>query len=121
MLRDSAEFLIVDELGDGRMIAADRAIGITPQFQFAELHSEGVVEDQAPDQRLARAEDQFHGFGGLDQSNGSRQNSEYSAFRAAWYQPGRRRLGIQTSIAGAARIGKDARLSLEPEDGSVDV
>ena len=52
MLGHTAELFVVDELGDGRMVAADRAFGIAPQLQFAELHSQRVVQHQATDERL---------------------------------------------------------------------
>ena len=36
LMRDAAELLVVDQLGDRRMIAADRAFGILAQLQLAE-------------------------------------------------------------------------------------
>ena len=121
LIRDTAEFLIIDELGDGRMIAAHRALGIAPQLQFAEPHRQRIIEHQPADQRLADAQDQLHGLGGLNQPDRSGQNAEHPAFGAAWNQAGRWRLRIQAAIAGAAGIREDRGLTLEAEDGSVHV
>ena len=58
---DPAEGLVVDELGDGRMRAAHRAVGILLQRQLAELQFQRIEQEQAPDERLARAEDELDG------------------------------------------------------------
>ncbi len=44
---NSAELLIVNQLGDGRILSASRAIGILAQLEFAELHAERVDQQQA--------------------------------------------------------------------------
>ena len=36
--RHAAELLVVDRLGDGRMVAADRAVRIAADFERAEFH-----------------------------------------------------------------------------------
>ena len=41
---DSAEFLVIDELMNGRMIATNGALWIAPKFEFAEAHGQSVVE-----------------------------------------------------------------------------
>ena len=121
LIGDAAEFLIIDELGDGRMIAAHRALRIAPQLQFAEAHRQRIVQHQPANQGLADAQDQLHGFGGLNQSDRSGQNAEHPAFGAAGNQARRWRLRIQASIAGAARIREDRGLPFEAEDRSVHV
>ena len=44
---NAAEFRVVDQLGDGWMVAANRAFGILAQLQLAELHAERVEQQQA--------------------------------------------------------------------------
>jgi hypothetical protein len=41
------------------MVAANRAFRILPQLEFAELHRERIEQQQAPDQRIALADDQL--------------------------------------------------------------
>src|SRR5215212_3347681 len=55
LLRDTAELVIVDQLGDGPVIAADGALGILAQLELAELHTKGIVQQESPDERLADA------------------------------------------------------------------
>src|SRR5215813_9393472 len=49
---ESAELLVVLECRDGRLRAAERAVGITPDADLAEPHRQRIVQQQAPDQRL---------------------------------------------------------------------
>src|SRR5918992_1278860 len=39
LLRDAAELLVVDELGDGRVFAADRAVRVLAELPLAEAHA----------------------------------------------------------------------------------
>src|SRR6185437_11668562 len=55
--RNAAELLVVDEMRDSGMLAADRAIGIFAQLQLTEAHGERVDKKQAADEGLAAAED----------------------------------------------------------------
>ena len=43
----TAEFFVVDQFIDGAMLAADRAIGILAQPQFAEAHAQRIEQQQA--------------------------------------------------------------------------
>ena len=56
---DSAKFVIVDQLRDGRMSSAYWAIGIFAQLEFAELHIQGIDQQQAANQGLAFAQDEL--------------------------------------------------------------
>ena len=47
---NAAELLVVDELGDGGIFTADRALGILAQLEFAEAHVERVDQQQAADE-----------------------------------------------------------------------
>src|SRR5215471_3364308 len=53
---EAAEQLVVDQLGDRRLLAAHRAVGIPPKLDRRELHVERVEQEQPPDQRLALAD-----------------------------------------------------------------
>ena len=118
---DAAELLVVDQLGHGRMRAADRAVGVLAQLQLAEAHPQRVVDQEPADQRLAGAEDQLDRLGRLDRADDAGQHAEHAAFGAARHQSGRRRLGIQAAVARAV-LGREHRcLALEPEDAAVDV
>src|SRR5262249_40368403 len=101
--------------------AADRALRILAQFQLAEAHLERVEEEQAPNQRLSRSEQQFHGFGCLDYADYAGKNSQHASFGAAGHQSGGRRLRIKATIAGPSRHTKHRCLAFEPEDTAVDV
>ncbi|MBT6718516.1 MAG: hypothetical protein HOB18_12880, partial [Nitrospina sp.] len=50
--RQPAEELVVDELGDGRVVAANGALGVAPGLEGAELAFEGVVHKQLADKGL---------------------------------------------------------------------
>src|ERR687893_548318 len=70
-LRDAAELLVVDKLGDGRVLAADRAVRVLAERHLAETHAEGIVEQQTPDEGLAYTEDELDGLRGLDGPDGT--------------------------------------------------
>src|SRR5439155_1752183 len=79
---DSAKFIVVDQFGHGWMGSASRAIRILAQLELAELHSQSINQQQAADQWLTLAKNQFDDLGSLNHSNQTRQNPEYSPFRA---------------------------------------
>src|SRR5580704_18647034 len=110
------KFDVINQLRHRWMLAAHRAVRILPQFEFAEAHREGIKEKQAPDERLSLANDELQGFGGLNGSNNSGQNSQHAAFGARWHQSRGRRLGIQAAITRPVGITEDGYLSFEPED-----
>src|SRR5215217_92194 len=120
-LRDAAELLVVDELGHGRVLAADGAVGVLAELHLAEAHAQGVVEQKPSDERLADPEYELDGLGGLDGSDGTGEDAEHPALRAARYESRGRRLGIQAAIARAFLGVEHARLALEAEDGAVDI
>src|SRR5690349_17358856 len=99
--------MIIDQLGDGPMVAADGALRVFPEAELTELHAESVVEQQASDQRLADPEDQLHRLGGLDQADRAGQDAEDAAFGAARHQTGGWRLRIEAAIAGSALVRED--------------
>ncbi len=98
------------------MRAAHRALGIFAQLKLAELHTQGINQQQASNQRITIAQNQFDDFGGLDYSDQSGQNSQDSAFGAGRHQPRRWRLGIQAAVARALFCSEDAGLAFEAEN-----
>ena len=117
----TAELLVVDERGHGRVGAADRAIRILPELQLAEFHAERVIDHEAPDQRLTDAGDELDRLGRLDDADDARQHAQHAAFSAARHQTGWRRLRIEAAIAGAV-LGREHRgLTFEAEDRAVGV
>ena len=117
----AAELLVVDQFADGGIGAADWALRVLAQAQFAKAHSQRVHQQQAANQRFARAEDELDDLGRLNHAQQSGKNAEHAAFGARGHQPRRRRFGIETAIARAALGGKDAGLAFEAKDGGVNV
>ena len=103
------------------MRAAHRAIRVLPQLQLTELHLQGVIDQEAPDQRFADADDELDGLGGLDHADDARQHTKHAAFGAAGHESGRRRLGIEAAVARAVLGPEHGCLSFEPEDAAVGV
>src|SRR6202142_2319576 len=98
------------------MLAANGTLRIFAQLQFAEAHGQSVKEKQAPDERIALADDELQRFSGLNRSDNSRKDAEHAAFRAGRHQAGRRRLGIQAAIARAGGISEYGDLAFEAEN-----
>src|SRR3954454_21592068 len=98
------------------MLAADRAIGVFPKLQLAELHSQGIVEQQPVLQGMSDSQDDLHCFGGLHDPNQTREDAKHAAFCTARDEAGRRRFRIQTAVARAVLIRKYSGLALKPEN-----
>ena len=67
-LRQSAEYLVVDELGHRGVVAAQGARRVSLEFYLTEIHAQRVDEQQTGAQALADAQDQLQRLGGLDAS-----------------------------------------------------
>ena len=120
--RGAAECLVVNELGDGRVLAAEGALGVAPELEFAELHVQRVEQEQAVEERSALAEDELQNLGGLDEADDAGQHAEHAALGAARDRAGRRRFGIEAAIARPAQVRReDAGLAFEAEDGAIHV
>src|SRR5215211_7126725 len=120
-LWNATEFLVVDKLSDGRVLAADGAVWVLAELHLTEAHAEGVVEEETPDEGLAYTQDQLDGLGSLDGPDGARQNTQNPAFGAARDESRRRRLGVEAAVARAFLRPEDARLALKAEDRAVHV
>src|SRR3989442_9550421 len=116
-----AKFVIVNEFGDRAVRAAHRAVRIFPQFEFTELHSQRVEEQQAPREIFSGAKNELDGFHRLNRANDSRQHAKHTALSARWYKPRRRRFGIQTAVARSLGHSENGDLAFESEDRAVNV
>ncbi len=104
------------------MLAAERALWVAPQFEFAEFEVEGVEEQEAADQREALAQGQLEGLGGLDEADNAGQDAQHAALGATGNQARGRGFGEDAAIAGAAQArGEHAGLALETEDRAIDI
>ena len=68
----AAEFLVVDQLVNRRVIAADRAGGIAPQIERVDLHRERIEVEQTAHQSLAFAKDDLDRLERFDHADQSR-------------------------------------------------
>src|SRR6185437_15588882 len=103
------------------MGAADRAFRIFMQFQFAKTHGQRIDQQQPPDQRLSRTEDQLDDFRRLNDSQQARQNSQHPAFRTRRNKSRRWRLRIQAAIARTFLSAEHARLPFKTKDRGIRV
>src|SRR6186713_696162 len=102
----AAELFVIDQLADGRIVAAKRALRVAADFDDAELKGERIVEKKAVDQRLADVEDELEDFGGLDAADGRAHGAEDAGFGTAGDEAGRRRGRVEAAIAPlAGKIG----------------
>src|SRR5438034_4930461 len=54
--RRAAELLVVDQAGDRRVVAAQRALGVPAQVHLPEVHVEALEDQQLADQAPADAQ-----------------------------------------------------------------
>src|SRR5918995_6143814 len=90
----STERLVVDELTDDRLRAADRAGRVLPELELPEAQLERVEQQQASHQRIPRTDDPLDRLQRLDAPNDARQHAEDTPFGAAGDQSGRRWLRV---------------------------
>ena len=116
-----AESLVVDQLGDGGPLAADRTARILGEAELVELHLQGVEVEEASDQRLADPGEQLQRLGRLDHRDEAGEHAEHAALGAVGHRARRRRLGEEAAVAGPAPRVEDRGLAVEAEDRAVDV
>src|SRR6201996_7355556 len=122
LFRDgAAEGLVVDQLGDRRVLAADRAVRVLVDFDRAVVHLQGVVDHQTPGEAVADAGDQLDRLVDLDRADRRAEHAEDAALGAGRDHAGRRGLRVEAAVAGAVVRPKDARLAVEPVDRAPDV
>src|SRR6266581_2133915 len=103
------------------MCAADRAVRVLAQPQFAELHAERIHQQQPPDERFTGAQDELDDFGRLNDAEQSWKNSQHATFGAGGNQSGRWRLRIEAAITRTVLGGEYAGLAFEAKNGRVNV
>src|SRR5580658_1335338 len=103
------------------MSAAERALRIFAQLEFAEAHGERVEEQQTAHERFTDADDELQRLGRLNRADDSGKHAEHAAFGARGDEARRRRLWIQAAIAGAIGITEDGYLAFEAENGAVNI
>ncbi len=127
---ESAEFLIVDELGDGGVVSAGGAIFVAAETEGTELHVEGVEDLEAAEERRTDAGDDFDGFVSLNGADDAAHGAHDAAFGAAWDHSGGRRFGVLAAVAAGldglasefAQVrGEDGVEAFEAEDRAIDV
>src|SRR3990172_7493507 len=110
-----AELVVIDEICNRRMIAADRTLRISPDLHLTEFERQGIEEDQAVDQRFPCAQDQLDRLERLQAPDDSAQHAKDSRLRATRHEPRRGRGGIQATVTPLPGE-KDRHLPLETED-----
>src|SRR5437773_195741 len=89
---ERAELFVVDQFDLLAGLAAGDALGVAGELELAELHAEGVVLEEAADQRLADAEDELDRLGGLDEADHAGEHAEDAGLVARGGHAGRGRL-----------------------------
>ena len=115
-----AECLIVHEFGDGRVVAAYRAIFVAANFECVEVHLQGVVHQQATDEWIPLSEYEFDNFCGLHEANCAGQYAQHACFVSRWCQVCRGGRGIEAAVArpfSVARVHRD--LTFKAEDAAI--
>src|SRR3972149_11386880 len=102
---ESAELLIVDELRHRRVVAADHAVGVATDADGAELHGQGVEEQQAAAKGIAGAQDELDGLSGLDGAYGAREGAQDARFGAGGHQAWGGRGRVEAAVAALAGEG----------------
>lgn len=101
---------------------ADRAMGVGSDVQFAEPCGQGVNDHQAPDERLADAEDEFECFRGLERADQPGQDTEDPRFGAVGHRARRRRFGEEATVTRTSGVRREhTGLPFEAQDRAVDV
>src|SRR5262249_44068748 len=106
----STELDVVDVLGDRGRVAADGAARVAPDGDLVERSRQRVVEQQAPDERLADLEDELERLRALDRADHAWQDAEHAALGATRCELRRRRLREEASVTRACSWRKDGRL-----------
>src|SRR5438270_13709606 len=75
-MRHAAELVVVNQLGNGRMVAAHLAFRIAPHAHLTDPHVERVEQQQPAVDALADAQDQLDRLDRLDHTYEARQHAE---------------------------------------------
>src|SRR5206468_3067475 len=100
---EAAELVVIDELGDGWVVPAQGAPGIAADFELLKRHLERIVQQEPADERRPLTQDQFDRLGRLDAADETGKDPQHAALGTTGHFTGRRRLWVQTAIAGPVR------------------
>ncbi len=89
-------------------------------LHLAEATVQRVEEHQSTGQRLADAQDELDGLGGLQAADDARQHPQHTPFGAARHLAGWRWIWVKAAVARST-VGRveDRQLTLEAEDAPV--
>src|ERR1043165_7104249 len=73
---EAAELLVVDELVNGRLLAAHRAARVPLKLQRIDLVRQRIEAEELADERLALAKNQLDRLESLDRSDETREDSQ---------------------------------------------
>ncbi len=116
MAQVAGRLLVVDELGDGRVVAADAAVRVARDLDLAEGHRQSVVGQQVPCQQVADAEDVLEGFGRLQGADDAAHDAEHAGLATGRHGVFRRHRREDAAVARALPRHVGHELALEADD-----
>ena len=116
--RDATECFVVDKFGDGRLVAAEGAVGVAADFDGAEGHIQSVNEQQPTGEGFADAQYELGGLGCLNAADHTGEHTENASLGAARHFTRRRRSGEEAAVAALSRH-VHGRLPIEQQDTAV--
>ena len=121
-LRDSAELIVIDQIGDRWVFGANRTAWIFTNLELAEFHLQRVKVDQPTDERFTDSHDELDGLDRLHDTDDSGQNSQHAAFSAARHHSWRWWLGVEATVARTTKMGgKNRALTIKSEDRAINI
>ena len=108
----ACRLLVIDEVVDGGIGAADGTCVAMPYVDRAELHGLGIERQQTIGQEFAYASEILQCLGSLNGAQHTSDSPQHTSLRACGYGSCRRRFLEHAAIAGSARqMGE--RLAIE--------
>ena len=94
---------------------------IPPHSDGVKPHLQRIEEQQPAHQRVSDAQQTFDRLNSLYASDDSGQHAQHARFLATRHLSGRRGFRVQAAVTGTIERFENRRLSLKPEEASVDV
>ena len=98
----------------------ERVVGVPGDLQRLEARRERVVNQEAPGEARADAEDLLHHLGRLQRANDTGDRAEDAGLRAIGNGAGRGRLGKEAAVGRVGRAVAVAQVRLEGRDVAVE-
>lgn len=109
------------EVGEDGVIAAENAGGVARESKRFEAGGKRVVDEQATDEGLADASEEFNDFEGLQAADHAAEGAEHAGFGTIGHEAFGGRRGKKTTEARTAKVrGEHGDLTLELKDAAVD-